>query len=418
MVEYSLDDGTTRQLNSTFSGLAAGAYYKSVRYTDGSCALERIETIQIVRPIAPIITDVQTEIAADCESPNASIVILSDQEEDDLLFSIDGGDSWHTSPVFTDLEAGAYQVSIRYINGSCQVDAPEVLNFAPPIVPEVNEILIDQPSSCEINDGQISIISLSDQELEYSIDGGQNWSSNSIFEYLSCGTFQVSISVIDGSCQVDAGEIISIEAPTAPQLTGIKQFQPNNWSSPTGQIVVNSIASRTLEYSIDGGENWGPDSVFMDFPIGSYRVSIRYSDGTCQFDANESIEIEAPESIAITDIVVNQPSSCDSNAASITILSSANGGLEYSIDDGENWSPASVFAGLHLGSYLVSIRYSNGTCQVDANEPIRIEATESIAIVDVVVNQPASCDSNQASLTILSNAEMAIETWMEERIGV
>ena len=403
VMEYSLDDGTTWQLSSTFTSLAAGEYHLSVRYVDGSCVLERIETIHITSPVAPIITDVQPEVNTDCVSTNASLKILTDQEEEDLLYSIDGGNSWHTSSVFTNLDEGAYQISIRYVNGNCQVHAQEVIDIVHPIVPEIEEILIDQPSSCEINDGQISIVSVGGEELEYSIDGGQNWSLNPMFENLGSGTFQISIRMIGESCQVDAAELVNIEAPTAPQLLGIQEIQPTQCSSPTGQIIVNSLASRPIEYSIDGGENWSADSVFTDLAVGPYGVSIRYTDGTCQVDANESIHIEATESIAVTDVLVQQPSSCDSSQASITILSNSDEELEYSIDGGASWTSEFSLQHLSAGPYLIATRLVGTNCQTSWPDTVIIQDNTAFAIAELEVQNSPQCQLSNGSVNIITD---------------
>ena len=50
----------------------------------------------------------------------------------DLLFSIDGGQNFQTSPIFTGLTAGSYDILVTNDEGTCEVNFSEIIEFTTP----------------------------------------------------------------------------------------------------------------------------------------------------------------------------------------------------------------------------------------------------------------------------------------------
>ncbi len=399
-MEYSLDDGLNWQLNSTFKDLGAGEYHLSVRYIDGSCQLERIETVQITSPIAPAITDVQIEQTSECASPNASLRILTDQEEEDLQYSIDGGDSWHNSSVFTNLEAGAYPVSIRYINSSCQVHAPEVMQITPPVFPEIEQILIDQPTDCEVNDGQISIVSFSNQELQYSIDGGESWSLDSVFTRLTAGSYLVSIRYLDDTCQVDANELVNIEAAESVAITEVIVQQPSNCDSSQASIMILTNTIGELEYSIDNGESWTPEYHSQNLSAGLYNIAARLVGTTCQTTWPETITIHdsSNAALALAELEVQNSTQCQLSNGSVKIITDQSN-LLFSLNNGEQWQASPLFSQLSIGDYSLLAQDTISGC-TGAIGNFTITGGSDLEIENVGIILPSNCATEDGGIFI------------------
>lgn len=104
-------------------------------------------------------------------------------------FSLDDGQTVQESPLFADLAAGRYTLLAEGANGCTDIIELEVLacnlSAAFNISPE---------SDVGSNDGEIEIISMGGNgSIQYSIDGGQNFSTSPVFSNLTVGDYQVVV---------------------------------------------------------------------------------------------------------------------------------------------------------------------------------------------------------------------------------
>src|SRR5690606_31901208 len=111
-VEYRLDDGAWQD-SPVFDDLAADTYIVQVRYKDfPECTDDREVTVTdqncdiIIQQI--IITHEQSKYG-----DNGALEIIATSGEGGLEYSIDGGESYESGNVFTDLERGVYSVWVR-----------------------------------------------------------------------------------------------------------------------------------------------------------------------------------------------------------------------------------------------------------------------------------------------------------------
>ncbi|MEZ5038438.1 MAG: T9SS type A sorting domain-containing protein [Saprospiraceae bacterium] len=407
-VQYSIDGGGTWSNTSSFQNLAPGQYNISIRNADGACQVNASQPVTISAPLAPSIIDIQVQQASSCEQPNGSIFIVANPSQG-LQLSIDGGGNWSNNSSFQDLAPGQYNVSIRNADGACQVNAPQPVTISAPLAPSIIDIQLQQASSCEQPNGSIFIVANPSQGLQFSIDGGGNWSNNSSFQDLAPGQYNISIRNADGACQVNAPQPATISAPLAPSIIDIQVQQASSCEQPNGSILILANPSQGLQFSIDGGETWSNNASFQDLAPGQYNVSIRNADGACQVNAPQPITISAPLAPSIIDIQVQQASSCEQPNGSIFIVANPSQGLQFSIDGGGNWSNNSSFQDLAPGQYNVSIRNADGACQVNAPQPITISTPLAPSIIDIQVQQASSCEQPNGSIFIVANPSQGLQ---------
>lgn len=138
-VEYRLDDGAWQD-SPVFEDLAAGTYTVQVRYKDfPECTDDREVTVTdqncdiIIQQV--IITHEQSKYG-----DNGALEIIATSGEGGLEYSIDGGESYESGNVFTDLEPGVYSVWVRDSAGCIDTAEVEIFKYKDPylVFPRVN----------------------------------------------------------------------------------------------------------------------------------------------------------------------------------------------------------------------------------------------------------------------------------------
>ncbi len=109
----------------------------------------------------------------------------------ELEYSIDGGETFQTNGLFTDLIADSYEIIVRDELGCTYSTRYKLAGCS-----VVLDIDVDHPSDAGASDGQITIMAESGQEpLMYSINDGVDLQAEPVFENLSDGEY--GIFVID-----------------------------------------------------------------------------------------------------------------------------------------------------------------------------------------------------------------------------
>ena len=326
---------------------------------------------------------------------------------DDLEFSIDNGNSWQESNCFEDLMEGNYIILIRsVIYPDCILERTEELMA--PGLPEVNSVEITNVSSCDGEDGIITIEAVG-LDLEYSIDGGVSWSSDNTFLNLPAGTYTVYVrAATNDDCIVELDAMIG-EFPQTT-LISVSSTDPSDCNEFDGLIELVA-EGRNLEYSIDNGMSWTDDPVFRDLPAGSYDLIVRSKDDPDCSDSSV-LELNDPDLPVIVNIDRVDPGSCDPDTGSIRIDSN-DPDIEYSIDGGMSWSAANSFTDLTAGNYEVLIRSINYPACIDSEIVELIELTETLTDIDFQLVPPSDCMSNDAQI-ILITADPNIEYSLDQ----
>ncbi|MFY7651406.1 MAG: hypothetical protein ACOVQE_01835, partial [Chitinophagaceae bacterium] len=177
---YSLD---SLQFSSskTFSNLKPGNYTLWARDSVTGCT--NIGTNFIINPGTdnPVLPSFSVVPPADCSS---NLFSVNFTPVIGLSYSINGGLSYQTENLFTNLPVGIYHLTVRNNDGCISTDSLLQLNLSnnAPILPSVTVL---QPTECTVNTGSINFANISG--LAYSIDGGLNYQTNPLFNNLPPG---------------------------------------------------------------------------------------------------------------------------------------------------------------------------------------------------------------------------------------
>jgi len=191
--QYSIDGGQTFVSASLFSSLSPGTYEIVVVDLTMECVYETT----IVLGACSLDAEVATSIASGEESTDGMITITVVGGVAPFQYSIDGGETFGNSTVFNDLAPGTYYVEVKDDLESCLYESTVVVKYLGDcsISAEVNTTA---PSDDTTSDGMIEIAVTSGvAPFQYSIDGGQTFSSGAVFNDLASGEYEIFIT--DGS---------------------------------------------------------------------------------------------------------------------------------------------------------------------------------------------------------------------------
>ena len=415
-LEYSINGGGSFQADPNFIGLASGSYQVMVQ-TSGyaSCTTSAAELIDISSPIAPDVQSIESTNLTDCGLMDGSITITA--SGDSLEYSIDGGLSFQEEALFAGLDSGSYEVLVREVNHpGCSIsytDNPVVISS--PELPTISELISSNASDCGVNDGSIQIIA-EGINLEYSIDGGANYSSSSLFENLGTGFYEVSIrEQANTGCEVSGANPVEISNPSSLVIDSV-DFTPV-WSDCEAQDGTIEIfaTGNSLEYSIDGGLNYQEDSSFIGLDSGNYEIFVReIAQPNCiQIYSGNPVRINAPLVPIIDLVTTTDLSDCGVLDGTLTINAQGSN-LEYSLDGGQSYQSDALFSGLDSGNYIIIIReVGQANCiQSYGDNPVRINAPLYPTIDQVSSSNLSDCGVADGTISISaqgSNLEYSID---------
>lgn len=368
-LEYSVDGGLSWTANGAFAGLMPGDYELFYRYDDGSCETYDT-TIRLTYQNFPEYLSAAAVEPTACDAADGRVEINASGAQT-LSYSIDGI-NWQLNPVFENLDAGTYTTYVQYADGRCQTNGDVIeLTLQNEII--LDNIFSDPLSDCNTKDGRITIEASGDDNLEYSIDG-LSWQENPVFENLDGGTYLPKVRFKDLVCTV-TGDPVTIQALDPISFDQVAMEHISDCGAQDGMVQIDVNANTTVEYSIDGGQNWQTGSQFNDLQAGDYSLMIRKGDGTCvQEYAANPLTISGPDAPSIQNISKNDPS-CYRNDGIIEVNAQANANpdglaLEYSIV-GNDWQSSPVFENIGKGDYLVQTRLAGTSCMTSENVSLR-----------------------------------------------
>ncbi|MEM6318896.1 MAG: gliding motility-associated C-terminal domain-containing protein [Bacteroidota bacterium] len=406
--QYSIDGGLTYSSNNTFTNLPASSYLVVVR--GGGCEVPYANNPVVVGGAqAPAITAVPT-VNPSCEADDGTITIEASGAVG-LIYSINGGITWESNNVFTDLPGGTFYIAVASADRSCLTYYPPV-TLVKPVAPVFTDVRFTNPSDCDANDGTLTVIATGDEAIEYGLDNGivTIWQSSNNFINLAGGIYDVYIRNAGNTCVTPyALNSIELAVPATPSFTTVAVSQPTDCDVNDGEIdIVATAGSSNLEYSIDGGINWENTGLFENLAPGVYNAFIRNEGGNCEIAySNNPINVNYPESAQITEVRHSDPTDCGATDGRIEIT--AEGGaadLIYSVNGGTTWQESSIFANLSGGIYNVRVANVGESCPV-LYPTIELVDPVGGTIDEVTVN--GGCESGESSITIAATSDAPLE---------
>ena len=398
-LQYSIDAGSSWQQSEVFSGLAGGTYQIVVRNIDGTCQVTA-PNVTLTDKVLPTIASVVATDPANCGTNDGSIVVTA-SGGGALEYSLNGGVNWQLSGNFTGLGAGVYDITVRNIDGTCEVVyVGNSIILTAPNAPSIANVSTTNPTECNVTDGTITVTATGGSGLyQYSIDSGTTYQISNSFANLAGGNYTVFVRNSDSTCAV-LGQTVTLDDKAAPVIASVVKTDPTDCGFSDGTITITaSSTSGSVEYSIDGGSTYQPSNVFSGLTGGLFDIRVRNIDGTCEV-TSPAILIVDPVVPVINNVTATSPDNCSNPNGSIIVDATGNT-LEYSIDGGLTWQVSDTFTNLSNGNYYISVRNTNGTCEVlDANNPYQLIAPAAPAITNVASTDPTDCGSNDGTINV------------------
>lgn len=335
--QYRLNNGTFSN-SGLFSGLGAGAYQITVKD-----AVQCTATITVVvsNQTAPVISVVNSTNVS-CNGGNDGSITLgaTGGGTGTLQYSVNGGVSFQTNPVFTGLTAGSYGVLVKDQTG-CSSGTTVILTQPSSITFVVSSL----PVSC--NGGANGQITVSNAVggigiLSYSVNG-VNYQSNSTFSNLSAATYSVSVKDIAGCT---ATKTVTVTQPAAISATATVT-SPGCNDATDGRIVVTATGGvGGYMYSLNN-VNYRQPSLFLNVGAGTYTVYVK-DRNNCSFSFNTTVTEPTP----VVATVQTTNSTCGNSNGAILVTASGGSGAGYQFStDGVTFSGGGSFSNLASGTY-------------------------------------------------------------------
>lgn len=368
---YSLA-GSPYQSAPAFTALAPALYQLSVRDASGC-----VKTFDVaVLSKGPRTADLEAR-PADCGKANGAISIGQVSGGiAPLAYSLNGG-AFQPDPAFANLAAGAYTLTIRDAQG-CMLALSQVVGSAGG--PE-DFLLTGTDASCGNKNGRIAISQVRGgaSPYAYSLDG-TSYQQEPAFTGLADSTYQVHVKDALG-CLLIKSIVIGSSAPlTGLQVTAV----PAGCGQPTGQVLIGEVTGGVGPYSFSlDGLSFTDSRILAQVAPGSYQVTVRDA-ANCRFSVPVRVELRSSQ------LAYVQDASCQGSTNGVIALRTRGGGpgTTYSLDNGLNFQPDSVFTNLPKGLYQVLVRFSE-SCQltlpeieVKEGEPISVQVTPLAKALD------------------------------------
>lgn len=353
-LQYSIDNGSTFQTSTTFSGLNAGVYTIVVQDANG-CQASSTGTLN--NPPAIVITSLSPVHPICSGGATGSITVAASGGTGALQYSIDGGGTFQSGNNFNGLTAGSYSVVVKDANG-CQTTSSVTL-IEPTAVTISNVVTVDPTCNGGAN-GSITITASGGTgALSYSIDNGSSFQSGNSFSGLMASTYNIVVQDANG-CQVVTTATVSNPAIVAYTST----VSDENCGNGDGQITIVGSGGDggPYQYSINNGSSFQSSGVFTGLSAGAYNVVVQDASG-CQVSG--VISVSGTGGAIITGITEDISLTCNGDCNGQLTANVTGGTLPYVYAwvDGTS-SPiggnSSTINGLCAGSYTLTVTDNNG----------------------------------------------------------
>ena len=197
----------------------------------------------MVNPVAvPNITAIDPVQPTNCEA-NGQIAITAEGGQGPLKYSIDNGTTFQDAGQFSDLGAGNFTIVVANQNEVCSTTGETPINLIIAGAPQIVDLTVTPPNACKDEKGSIFIQAASTSEtdiIEYSVDGGATWQTESLFPDLEEGEYNVVFRIQGSNC----------EAAFENNPVAISQVADLRITTPPGDQMICSESDRTIQLEL------------------------------------------------------------------------------------------------------------------------------------------------------------------------
>ena len=326
-------------------------------------------------------------ISTTCEEDNGELSVDVSSNFGNLYYlndSLIGAD-----PILTGLAAGPYKVLVENEFG-CRDEVDLIIEEG--ILPRPEAAMIGNDCYDGLQ-GQITMTNPFSSTTTYTY-AWSNGATGSILTDLGIGTYIVTVTDTDNCKSIFDYEITS---PPQISLDVLGRFTncPNN---EDGEISLTANGGTgILEYSINGGLNYGTDTLFSNLKSDTYLISIR-DENLCTKDTI----IEVLDYTFDDDLnLVLAMDTCVASNGAVTIMNRTQlaGPYRYSIDGIEYYSDTS-FVDLSYGDYTLFVEDGNGCVW---NQNFQLDSIYSINLRAIA--EETTCNEDNGQLVLEASSD-------------
>ncbi len=429
-LRYSISNGSSYQSSSTFTGLSAGNYTIRVRNINTGCFVNHSSNTSLTDPScsenctngidddgdgqvdcadndcnAPSINGVSESHPDNCPNiDNGQITISATGSS--LRYSINNGNSYQSSNIFTGLGPGNYTIRVRNNSTGCEITHSNTITLIDPNCAEIcdNGIDDDGDNYIDSQDPDCPCTGMNGYAVNQTNTGTAN-PSNALnspddnYADLRSG----DVLTLDLNSIIPAGEVLTIYLARGNDNGRVTIEGALNVSgSYSGAVVWGNPSNATttlpatqtagvfeaISYTIPTG---GLQYLRFTRNAGQVRVDalgycfvVEICDNGIDDDGDGQVDCDDGDcgSPIINGVSETNPSNCpDLNNGQITITATGSD-LDYSINGGSTYQSSTIFTGLSASTYNIRVRNSITGCVVAHTAAITLTASSCSEICD------------------------------------
>ncbi|WP_306351228.1 T9SS type B sorting domain-containing protein [Flavobacterium sp. '19STA2R22 D10 B1'] len=385
--------------NHVFSGLAAGTYQINVK-DDKLCIAS--QTIILALPTPITITSVASTTTLLCYDDETATITAqaTGGSGANYQYTLHYGNGLtsgpQTSPVFNNLGAGTYYVTVKD-NWNCEATAATItINEPTEIVGTLSQTV---GLTCTA-DATLTITATGGTPpYQYSTDN-MTFSQNNTFS-VGVGTYQYYVKDVNG-CSVATNQVIISPVPALQIALDLSGAIVNCAGNNNAVIVATATGGLgNYSYILLNASNAvvaGPQAsgIFTGLVSGQYIVKVDSGDCT---QNSTTITITEPVALVAVPVISNIKCNGETNGSIKINATGGTGTIMYAISPNLNqWQTSNVFNNLEVGTYDIVVQDQNG-CYI----PLQVTITEP-AVLDanlVVMSQELCAGTNTGSIKIV-----------------
>ena len=382
--DWTNGSGATVSTDEDPTGLLADTYSLDISDING-CSATYPDMAIITEPPALAASLVKTDIACYGDG-DGTITVTATGGTGSYEYSrvADLDVFYQPSNIFSGLGQGFFRIWTRDANRCVVSDTITIQE------PEEIQILGEDKSGQNLCYGdsaaQISIYDVTGGVLpyEYSINGGIDFSSNSLFTNLPAGNYQTVVR--DASGCSSSGNLNVITQPSMLRIDSYTQEDITSCSyANEGRIVIAGAGGNGIITYILNDTLTNPAGDFQNLPGGAHKVTMQDENG-CTRDT--TVLITTPPEIVVDNIIITDVTGCfgDASGAVTVAGSGGTGTINYSLNGG-GFQGSGIFNSLSAGNHTITLKDDND-CTLDT--VITVDEPAPIVIASEPVT-PITC---------------------------
>jgi len=329
---------------------------------------------------------------------NGTYTITAAGGSGSLLYTLYPSLTMNYTGLFTGLNQGSYHAVVSDANG-CEAIGPVIAIINPDPI-QIDSTEYQHPACAGSQDGWIQItVTGGTEPLAYYLNPGNTYSQSGTFEGLGPGNYTVLVTDIN-LCPIATSASIVLTAPPPIEILLEESQGITCHNAADGTITtLASGGSGQLAYLLNPTGITSLTGFFENLGPGAYSVTVTDENG-CQVTGNEFI-INNPDLLAITDVIVSQPSCYGFDDGSLTVVATGGtGALIISIDNGITYNPGPLFSGLSAGSYTIWALDENGCAAMYAGNPVNLDNPPALTL-DFITQNPSCFGCADGEITAI-----------------